>query len=418
MKPVAKVVLTVAGILIALHAPSYAQGQAPYKYMNELRKAEARVAASASGVAGEKPTEKSRAAVQRVSSELQALAVARAFVGDTEGAQAAFDLPNVQSGVRGSGNPNDIAAIQGAVVEDAIEAIVAAARNKRVVLINEAHHVPMHRAFAQKLAVELRKIGYTYLAAETFHELSEGRTMRGYVNAAFGTFTADPVYADFIHQAMADGWKIESYEPRSVTGTPAEQFAARELGQATNLVERIFAKDKAAKVLIFVGYGHLYKSILQNGIMMMGAHLQQMTGLDMLHVDQTPFYAHPDRAAEHPLYEALLAKPHANAPFVLRTKERGHVILGGAKNFVDMHVVFPRYEMRHGRPGWLHTLAEREPHAIPPALLPTSGRRLIQAYRMSGGPDAVPTDNVMVEAGKPVPKLMLPKGEFRFAFED
>ena len=420
MKPVAKVVLAITGTLIALHAPGRAQGHGPYPYMESLRKAEAEVPAFASGATGEKPTEQRRAMLQRISSPLQALAVARAFVGDTEGAQVAFDVPNLQPGVRGQGKADDLKAIEDAPVEDAIEAIVAAARTKRVVLINEAHHVPMHRAFAHKLAIELRKIGYTYLAAETFQERDEGRTMKGYVNAGFGYYTQDPVYADFVNQTMADGWNIVSYEasPESMTGTPAEQMEARERVQARNLVERIFSKDKEAKVLIFVGYGHLYKSTLPNGMVMMGAHLRQITNLDMLHVDQTVFYAHPDRSAEHPLYETLLSKPHANAPFVLRTRDRGHVILGMAKDYVDMHVVFPRYAMRHGRPEWLETLAARRPHDIPLAMLPVTGRRLIQAYRISGGVDAIPSDNVLVEAGKPVPKLMLPKGEFRFAFQD
>lgn len=67
---------------------------------------------------------------------------------------------------------------------------------------------------------------------------------------------------------------------------------------------------------------------------------------------------------------------------------------------------------------WLETLAGRTPRDIPAALLPASGRCLIQAYRLPGGPGAIPTDNVLVEAGKPVPKLMLPKGEYRFAVED
>jgi hypothetical protein len=171
-------------------------------------------------------------------------------------------------------------------------------------------------------------------------------------------------------------------------------------------------------VLIFVGLGHLYKSALPNGMVMMGTHLRQMTNLDMLHVDQTVFHAHPQRSAESPLYDVLLAKPHANAPFVLRTKGGAHAVLHGAETRVDMQVVFPRYAVRHGRPEWLETLAGRKPREIPSTMLPSSGRRLIQAYRISGGPDAVPTDNVLVEAGKPVPKLMLPKGEFRFVSED
>lgn len=415
MKPVAKVVLAIAGILTALHAPGYAQGLRPNSYMEALRKAEAEVPTPAE-LAGPNAS----ALLKNASGQMGWLATVLAFTGDTEGAIAAFDLPHLPAGARGSERAEDLKAIEDATVEDAVQAIVAAARTRRVVLINEAHHVSMHRAFAHKLAVELRKIGYTHLAAETFSEPEHGRTMKGYVNVGFGTYTRDPVYADFVNQAMAGGWKIVSYEaaPAGEAGTREERIAVREREQAQNLVDRIFAKDREAKVLIFVGYGHLYKSRLPSGMMMMGAHLREMTGLDMVHVDQTVFYAHPDRSAEHPLYEAVLSKPHAGVPFVLRTKDRGHVILGGARNHVDMHVVFPRYAIREGRPGWLETLAGRTPRDIPANLLPTSGRRLIKAFRTSDGPDAVPTDNVMVEAGKPVPKLMLPKGEFRFAFED
>jgi hypothetical protein len=43
---------------------------------------------------------------------------------------------------------------------------------------------------------------------------------------------------------------------------------------------------------------------------------------------------------------------------------------------------------------------------------------VIKAFRTSGRPDAIPADAVVVEAGKPPPKLMLPPGEFRYAFEE
>jgi hypothetical protein len=44
--------------------------------------------------------------------------------------------------------------------------------------------------------------------------------------------------------------------------------------------------------------------------------------------------------------------------------------------------------------------------------------RLIKAYRAGAPDDVVPADVVLVEADKPVPKLMLPKGEYRYSFEE
>jgi hypothetical protein len=420
MNPVAKVFATIAGIVLTLQAPAYAQGRIPDTYMEALRKAEAAIPGLPADVAGDKLSDESKAVLKSEQSRLQALGTERAFAGDTAGAIAAYDL---QDPARGGHRPlkaDERKIIEDATVEDAIQSIVAAARAKRVVLINEAHHVPMHRAFAHKLAIELRKIGYTYLAAETFNDPDEGHTTHGYVDMGFGTYTRDPVYADFVNRAMVDGWKIISYEhtTNGMTGTPRENMDARELGQAKNLVDRIFAKDKDAKVLIFVGYGHLYKSTLPNGMVMMGEHLRRMTNLDMLHVDQTVFHEHPWRLAESPLYEALLAKPHGGRPFMLRSKDGSYPVLHGMEKYTDMQVVFPRYPMRHGRPEWLETLAGRTPRDIPADLLPVAGRRLIQAFRLPGGPNAIPTDNVLVEAGKPVPNFMLPSGDFRFTFED
>ncbi|MES2037881.1 MAG: hypothetical protein V4495_08595 [Pseudomonadota bacterium] len=40
------------------------------------------------------------------------------------------------------------------------------------------------------------------------------------------------------------------------------------------------------------------------------------------------------------------------------------------------------------------------------------------AYHKQEPADGMPADVVMVQAGKTPPKLMLPPGEFRFAFED
>jgi hypothetical protein len=92
--------------------------------------------------------------------------------------------------------------------------------------------------------------------------------------------------------------------------------------------------------------------------------------------------------------------------------------LRGLAGRVDMLVVFPRYGMRDGRPAWMTSLAGREPRDIPQSLLPKSGRRLVKAYRAGAPEDAVPADVVLVEADKPVPKLMLPKGEYRYSFEE
>lgn len=405
---------------------SQASAQQPSNnYMQRLKKAEAGVAAMpANAWDSTRSAEKSEALSPFISA-LQVLGTQRAFVGDTAGAIAAFDAQARASRPRDVASAADAGIVDEAGVEDAVQAIVAQARTRRVVLINEGHNMPMHRAFSQRVARELRKIGYTYLACETFDSDSPTAFSRGYVNATGGYYTHDPVFGAWITEAMADGWKLVAYESAPVPAmSPEQRMLAREEEQARNLLERIFARDKDAKVLIHVGYGHLSKGSakLPSGheFLLMGEHLRRMTGLDMLHVDQTRFYAHPDAADESPLYARMLAKAGIAAPFVLKSKRGEYAVLQGQQGRVDMQVVFPRYSFhdRGGRPEWLASLIGRQPREIPPHLLPASGRRAVLAYRAGDPADAVPADVVLVEAGKPVPKLMLPKGEYRFSVED
>ncbi|MET0858094.1 MAG: hypothetical protein ABWY27_15170 [Telluria sp.] len=420
--------LGAAAVLAALSAQAVlAQQPSPSSsYMQRLKDAEAGVAALPASAWDATGSPEKSAALRPFISPLQSLGTQRAFAGDTAGAIAAFDAVERARSARRLESAAEARIVDESGVEDALQAIVAQARTRRVVLLNEGHNMPMHRAFSQRVARELRKIGYSYLACETFESGSPQAFSRGYVNQDGGYYTRDPVFGAWITEAIAGGWKLVAYESGAPDPamSPEQRLLAREETQASNLVERIFARDKNAKVLIHVGYGHLYKGSLKRPsgteMLMMGEHLRRMTGLDTLHVDQTQFYAHPDAADDSPLYARMLAKPGTAAPFVLKSKDGEYAVLHGHKARVDMQVVFPRYAFRDqgGRPEWLASLAGRQPREIPPQLLPGSGRRAVLAHRAGAPADAVPADVVLVEAGKPVPKLMLPHGEYRFTAED
>jgi len=55
---------------------------------------------------------------------------------------------------------------------------------------------------------------------------------------------------------------------------------------------------------------------------------------------------------------------------------------------------------------------------VPAHLLPSRGRRVLKATPAAAPADAVPTDIILVEAGKPVPSFILTKEKYRFAYED
>ncbi|CAH0205468.1 hypothetical protein SRABI118_01847 [Massilia sp. Bi118] len=406
-----------------------AQQSRPYalgSYLQPLANAEKDAAALPAEAYARPRTPEVETAIRRMSHALQSLATNRSYVGDTDGAIAAFDL---QMPARPLLKPQQVANLPGvedARAEDAIRAIVEQARSKQIVLINEAHHVPMHRAFTRRLAQELRKIGYTYLAAETFNADSQGRvplSAAGRTQFRTGTYTWEPGFADFVNEAVADGWTLVPYEIERTTSSglnQTEQVREREQVQARQLIERTLGRDKNAKVLIHVGYHHLIKVAPGDKMpfVPMGELIRRLSGVPTLHVDQTQFYAHPDPALEHPMYAGLLGKFPETAPFVLRAPDGSHPVLSGYEGRIDMQVIFPRYATRDGRPEWLQTLAGRAPRPIPSALLPKQGRRVIKAFRPADGKDAVPADVVLLDAGKPAPALMLPAGDFRFETEE
>ncbi len=346
-----------------------------------------------------------------LNSKYVSLGLNRSMAGDVDGAVAAFNQMPV---VDVPATKSEFDSISNAKVEDAISAIVREARKTQVVILNEAHHVPMHRAFAMKLARELRKAGYNYLACETFTPYNDFPLQKQYVSEKTGPLSTEATYTNFLRDAIHEQWKFVSYEP--VNGP-------RESGMAKNLVEKIFKQDPKAKVFIYVGYSHAYEfpvSETDDDKSRMAAQLKRLTGINPLTIDQTAMYEHVDTARQSKLYKAVLARTTQEKPFVLKSADQHYLKLGLDSKLVDMQVVYPAYSTNSatGRASWLTSLAGLSPMDIPKEMLPTSGRRLIYAYHKTEAADGMPADVIIIEAGKAIPKLMLPAGEFRFAFED
>jgi hypothetical protein len=74
---------------------------------------------------------------------------------------------------------------------DALNALARAAAAAQVVMINEAHHVPQHRAFALELLKKLRQDGFTHFASETLYETDTQLNARGYPTGQTGYYTIE-----------------------------------------------------------------------------------------------------------------------------------------------------------------------------------------------------------------------------------
>lgn len=222
---------------------------------------------------------------------LQTLAIARTFVGDTDGAIVAYSAAS-QGALETPINEKDRAEIAAASAEDALQAIVNAAKTRQIVILNEAHHVSMNRAFAMRLARELRKQGFEYMACETFnyytHEANDTAAPPPLANGyppqrGEGYYLRDPYFGEFMREAIRDKWKFVGYEYHvdDAKASRLERLRRREEGQANNLMERVFRDNPKAKVFIYVGFGHAAKAAMPYGDtqeLMMAARLKSKNG--------------------------------------------------------------------------------------------------------------------------------------------
>jgi hypothetical protein len=312
---------------------------------------------------------------------------------------------------------------------DAVEAIAAATRNRRVVMINEEHRDSSHRAFTTELLPILRKQGFRYLAAEAF---GSDITAAGYPKVG-RDYTDDPVFGDMIRRAIELGFTLAPYEAPSQCSAAELQsifkqtvgpgallgsdkcLEGRELGQARNLAQFV-ENHPGEKLLVHAGMGHIQKTDLPFGYLM-AWNFRELTKIDPLSIDQNYM---SERDAEQPEYPLIAAKyADRTVPFVLRSGD-GFFLPQNAEG-VDIAVIHPRARYENGRPTWLSTGGWRKPSLI--AQLPAyqaavsklqeAGTTLLQVFLISDKPDAVPVDQFLITDPLRPAALMLPDGKYR-----
>jgi hypothetical protein len=344
----------------------------------------------------EAESEALRAAValeaQRLAAEVGAYAEAHRFADRLEDATA--ERPETPS-------------LEGYTPAPALAFLGRMAEGAQVVMINEAHHVPQHRAFTLRLLEELRGRGFTHFAAETLSADDTGLNARGYALPSTGPYIAEPLYGDMVRTALRLGYRVVPYEaPRTAPD--------RENAQAANLVQRILQADPRARILVHAGYNHVNESGLLAGKRPMAVQFREMTGIDPVTVDQTEMTEHGTPEHEHPLYRRL-ARRAAGGAAVWQAGGAAWTLEPGLR---DVTVVHPPSQYERGRPTWLRLGGRRRAYPLPAEVCGTAARCLVRAFAADEGPNAVPVDQLEVVRGAGSRALMLPPGRFNMRVED
>lgn len=310
--------------------------------------------------------------------------------------------------------------IDKATPQDALDVIGSFADRRQVIMINEEHDTPMHRAFTARLLPILYKKGFRYFAPETI--VDEQINERGYATQKSGFYQSDPVYADLVRTAIRLGFKVVSYDLSPDCTNPPDNSDycqdVRERGQAQNLYDRILKNDPKAKILVHGGRTHIQKTKLEKWALM-GWHFKQISGIDPLTIDQTQMSERSRPEYERALFRYALKKWNFNEPTVFQISKEKY----WSSSSYDLTIFHPRSIYKTGRPTWLEmggarkslTLYGKVENQIATPFLPqTGGIFLVQAFVANEPNEAIPVDQIIVTDAKKAPVLMLPtKGDFR-----
>ncbi len=354
------------------------------------------------------------------------LTQAYAYVGDYKGAATAEEKLYEHTAFRMKARNKNAEEISESPLKNytatsALKTIGEAGRQHQVIIINEEHRAPVHRALTHRLLSVLYQEGFRYFAAETLTSQDSSLNQRGYPTHNSGFYTHDPVYGDVIRQALKLGFTVVQYEHElpctSEDGDVCQE--ERERGQAQNLYDKILKKDPQAKILVHAGRTHAAKTNYKGHYALMAWHFEKVTGIEPFTIDQVFYTELKNPLDELPLYRFVTGnKLLLDEPTIFESPEgKFHTRAG-----YDLEVFTTRVHYTNGRPAWLQLDGDRKPYAIDLEQLNIGSEKkklkaasplLVQAFVAGESPDAIPIDQIILYPGKEIPVLLLPAGLFR-----
>ena len=281
------------------------------------------------------------------------------------------------------------------------ELLLKIADTCRIIIINEAHHIPNHRIFTTEILKDLYDRGFRYFAAETICNetgIKDSLFKNGnYPELWTGYYTMEPLYGDLIRQALRTGYKIIPYEK------PAGSKSERESTMGNNL-SKVFSEDLNAKILIHCGYAHIKKT-------WMAGYLEKLTGLNSFRIDQTLMMECSKEEYMNKYYQLADKKFNITEPVFL-TKGDGDYSFK-SDGFADAVLFLPKTKYANNRPDWMSMDGYRKPFEINISSQLPEDNVLIQAFYKNENPEsAVPVDMILTKKEIKEYTLMLPSGKY------
>lgn len=317
------------------------------------------------------------------------------FIGQYRQALTVYDLADT---VKGSAMKTDLSTCNSV---EAKQYITQRSKKVKIIIINEAHHQPLHRVFTQSLLDSLWRNGYRYFGLEG---LADGLavTKRGTIKLTDGFYTAEPQFANMLRHALKLGFRLFSYEAQGKNGP------AREDEQASRIwgVMQAHPEDK---FLVHCGFSHVTEANHPDWGKAMAGRLKQLSGYDPFTIDQVEMSERSQPYYEAAAFQQLQAK---KALVLVATTDSVCRVSNDTRS-IDVKVVHPRSNYVHNRPTWLVKDASYR-YVDPQKHFKQSGFPcLIFAYKFGENDSYVPVDIIELANPSDVKQLILPVGSYR-----
>jgi hypothetical protein len=290
--------------------------------------------------------------------------------------------------------------------------IAGRALDAKVVMINEAHDKPEHRAFTYGLLDLLYQQGYRYLAMEMLNNYGNAPAKK--LDYTTGYYTQDPVAGELIRKALLLGYTLVPYEDTAGTRHTA---TVRDSIQAANIY-KIIQKDPAAKILVHAGYGHISEATLGGEVIPMGLAFKTQSGIDPLTVNQTNFTEGSTTDFGRLYHKELMQKISIDEPVVLLKGRKLYTLI--EQEGYDIYVVHPASVYKNNRPAWLSFNGERREVSVSPQ---ERNLFMVQAYyedEFNSTPleQLIPADQTYIPSDYGYYSLYLKPGRYKLVFRD
>ncbi|MCF2498999.1 hypothetical protein [Dyadobacter chenhuakuii] len=249
------------------------------------------------------------------------------------------------------------------VIEPANAVIKKRSADRQVVMFNEAHHRPHHRAFIRALLKDFYDLGFRTLFVEAYFENQDPQlNERGYPIQNTGTYTREPAFGEMLREAKKLGFTIAAYDNDTAACESTEPFVCanqREKVSADNLFN-FMKNNPKAKILVAAGYAHIVKKS-DDGWIKMAEQFKNVSGIDPLSIDLVGMSERFTEDQENKFYSAAHKQFKITTPSIILDKNtQGAFLANYRQEQIDLQVVFPRTRYTNGYADWLATGYQKE----------------------------------------------------------